>query len=62
MVFRADYARLIVLCERLADATLAGSTDWRTEGDDHYLWEREEGTVSIGARDRTGSLPTSSRS
>jgi hypothetical protein len=57
MAIRADHARLIVLCERLADATLAGATEWRGEGDDHYLWEREEGTVSIGARDRDGQPP-----
>jgi hypothetical protein len=48
---------VIVLCERLADATLDGATDWRGGGDDHYLWEREEGTVSIGARDRDGQPP-----
>ena len=57
MAIRADHARLIVLCERLADATLAGATDWRGEGNDHYLWEREEGTLSIGARDRDGQPP-----
>lgn len=57
MAIRADHARVIVLCDRLADATLAGDTDWRGGGDDHYLWEPEEGTVSIGARDRDGQPP-----
>jgi len=57
MAIRADHARLIVLCERLADATLAGAADWRGEGNDHYLWEREEGALSIGARDRDGQPP-----
>jgi hypothetical protein len=57
MAIRADHARLIVLCERLADATWARAIEWRGEGDDHYRWERDEGTVSIGARDRDGQPP-----
>jgi hypothetical protein len=57
MTIRADHARLIVLCERLADATAARATEWRGEGNDHFRWERSEGTVSIGARDRDGQPP-----
>jgi hypothetical protein len=57
MELRADQARLIVLCERLAAATLDGAAEWRGEGDDHYMWERGEGAVSIGARDRDGQPP-----
>jgi hypothetical protein len=57
MAIRADHARVIALCERLADATLAGATEWRDEGDDHFLWTRAEGKVSIGARDRDGQPP-----
>ena len=57
MALSAGDARLIVLSERLADATLDGAEEWSGEGDDHYLWEREEGSVSIGARDRDGQAP-----
>ena len=57
MTLRANHARLIDLCDRLAEATLAGATDWRGEGDDHYKWERPEGSISIGARDRDGQPP-----
>ena len=49
--------RLIVLCARLADATRAGEAKWRTDGEDTYVWERDEGTVAIGARDRDGQPP-----
>jgi hypothetical protein len=57
MAIRADQARVILLCERLVDATAAGATEWSGEGDDHFRWERAEGTVSIGARDRDGQPP-----
>jgi ankyrin repeat protein len=57
MAVRADRARLILLCERLTDATAAGTTEWRGQGDDHFRWERAEGAVSIGARDRDGQPP-----
>jgi ankyrin repeat protein len=57
MALRTDHARLIVFCNRLAYATLSGAVEWRGEGDDHYRWEREEGSVSIGARDRDGQPP-----
>ena len=49
--------RVIVLCERLVEATLAGDADWRGEGEDRYLWEHEAGSVAIGARDRDGQPP-----
>lgn len=51
------HTRVIVLCERLAGATLAGEAEWRREGEDRYLWQREEGSVAIGARDRDGQPP-----
>ena len=57
MALRTDHARLIDLCDRLADATLAGATEWRSEGDDHYRWERPEGSVSVGAHERDGQPP-----
>ena len=57
MAIMADHAHLIVLCERLADATQAGATEWRAESDDHFRWERPQGVVSIGPRDRDGQPP-----
>lgn len=57
MAITADHAHLIVLCERLADATRARATEWRAEGDDHFRWERPQGGVSIGPRDRDGQPP-----
>ena len=49
--------RVIVLCERLAVATLAGDAEWSGEGEDSFLWEHEAGSVAIGARDRDGQPP-----
>jgi hypothetical protein len=57
MAIRLDHARLIVLCERLSEATLAGHAEWRGEGEDHYIWERPEGAVAVDARDRDGEPP-----
>jgi ankyrin repeat protein len=57
VAIRADHARVIALCERLADATLAGATEWQDAGNDHFTWARTEGRVSIGARDRDGQPP-----
>jgi glycine/D-amino acid oxidase-like deaminating enzyme len=51
------HARVIVLCERLTAATLGRDAEWRTDGDDQYVWQREEGSVTIGARDRDGQPP-----
>ena len=56
-MLRPDHARLIALCERLAETTLAGATEWRTGDDDHFLWTSTEGWVSVGARDRDGQPP-----
>ena len=57
MALGADQVQLIELCERLADATSARAVEWRLEGEDYYLWERPEGRVAIGARDRDGEPP-----
>jgi hypothetical protein len=57
MAVRLDHARLIALCERLSEATLAGDAKWRGEGEDHYIWERKEGAVAVEARDRDGQPP-----
>jgi hypothetical protein len=51
------HARVIVLCERLAAATLGREADWAADGEDHFRWGREEGSVTIGARDRDGQPP-----
>lgn len=53
----AEHKRLIILCERLTGATLADAAEWRDSGVDNYLWEHEQGSVSIGARDRDGQPP-----
>lgn len=57
MAMRADHVQLIELCERLADATAARAAEWRLDREDLYLWERPEGRVAIGARDRDGEPP-----
>ena len=51
------WSRVIVLCERLAEATLAGDAEWRAEGEDTYVWERQQGVVAIATRDRDGQPP-----
>ena len=50
-------APIILLCERLAVATLGRDAEWRTDDDERYVWNHEEGSVSIGARDRDGQPP-----
>lgn len=57
MTLRPDHARLIALCERLTEATLAGATEWDDENNDHYLWTSQHGRASVGSRDRDGDLP-----
>ena len=49
--------RIIVLAERLAAATAASQVDWQLDGDDSFLWKRQEGKVSIGSRDADGEPP-----
>jgi hypothetical protein len=56
-MLRPDHARLIALCERLSEGTLAGAAEWRDGKDDHYLWTSTEGRVSVGARDQDGQPP-----
>ncbi len=57
MTATAPPDRLLVLCTRLAEASRAGDVEWRREGEDGYVWERQEGAVAIGARDRDGQPP-----
>lgn len=52
----ADNERLILLCERLVEATPAGAARWRAEGDEAYVWERDEGSVAVASRDHDGRL------
>ena len=51
------FDRVIVLCERLAEATRLGDVEWETEGEDTYVWGHDEGVVAIGTRDRDGQPP-----
>jgi hypothetical protein len=57
MAVETDKGRVVVLCERLADATRAGYVEWRREGDDTFVWQAEQATVSIGSRDKDGEPP-----
>jgi hypothetical protein len=49
--------RVIVLCDRLAEATLAGEIEWRGADQDRFAWQDVAGSVVIGARDRDGLPP-----
>lgn len=49
--------RLVVLCERLADATRGGAAEWTRDGKDVFVWTGEQGSVSIGSRDNDGEPP-----
>jgi hypothetical protein len=49
--------RLVELCERLAAATVARNVEWRSDGEDRFVWARAAGSVSIGSRDGDGDAP-----
>jgi hypothetical protein len=49
--------RVVVLCERLADATRARAAEWTREGEDVFVWAGGQGSVSIGSRDKDGEPP-----
>ena len=57
MVVQADTGRIVVLCERLADATRAGGAEWRREGEDLFVWQAGQGSVTVGSRDKDGEPP-----
>jgi hypothetical protein len=57
MTVQVDSGRVVVLCDRLADATRAGSAKWRVEGEDTFLWNGEQGSVSVQSRDKDGIPP-----
>jgi hypothetical protein len=48
---------VVVLCERLADATRRHTVEWNREGDDTFVWRGRSGSVSIGSRDKDGEPP-----
>jgi hypothetical protein len=49
--------RIVILCQRLAAATQARGADWRVDGADTFVWQRDEGAVAIGSRDGDGEPP-----
>lgn len=53
----ATSGRVIVLCERLVEATRADEVEWSRDGADTYEWEHADGAVSVGARDQDGQPP-----
>jgi hypothetical protein len=57
MAVETDRSRVVVLCERLADATGVGQVKWRREGEDTFVWQAEEASVSVGSRDKDGEPP-----
>jgi hypothetical protein len=57
MALQADNGRVVVLSERLADATHTGAAEWLRESEDLFVWQGEQGSVSIGSRDDDGEPP-----
>lgn len=56
---RIDAERLILLCQRLAEATVSRQVEWRLAGEERDLfeWAGEAGFVSIASRDGDGDPP-----
>jgi hypothetical protein len=57
MTVQVDSDRVVVLSERLAEATRAGRAKWRRDGEDTFLWDGEQGSVSVESRDNDGEPP-----
>lgn len=57
MTVQADNGRVVVLSERLAEATHTGNAEWLREAEDVFVWKGEQGSVSIGSRDHDGEPP-----
>jgi hypothetical protein len=57
MAVQVESGRVVVLCERLGDATRAGKAKWRDEGEDTFLWDGKQGSVSVQSRDKDGEPP-----
>ena len=49
--------RVVLLCERLLEATRARSAEWNRESEDLFVWAGGRGSVSIGSRDKDGEPP-----
>ncbi|HKI22660.1 MAG TPA: hypothetical protein VKA24_04495 [Gaiellaceae bacterium] len=54
---REENRRLVMLCERLAEATRAGRAEWNRDAEDAFVWTGGPGSVSIGSRDKDGEPP-----
>ncbi|HET9323474.1 MAG TPA: hypothetical protein VFO03_06305 [Gaiellaceae bacterium] len=52
-----ENGRVVVLCERLLEATRKHAADWNREAEDLFVWKGSQGTVSIGSRDKDGEPP-----
>lgn len=57
MAAQTDNGRVVVLCERLAEATRANHAEWRRDEQDIFVWQGSQATVSIGSRDKDGQPP-----
>ena len=57
MTVQADNGRVVVLSERLAEATQTGNAEWLREAEDVFVWKGDQGSVSIGSRDHDGEPP-----
>jgi hypothetical protein len=57
MAVEIEKGRVVVLCERLVQATRVGHVDWRREEEDTFVWQAEQAIVSIGSRDKDGEPP-----
>jgi hypothetical protein len=57
MAVQTDNGRVVVLSERLAEATHTGDAEWLREAEDVFVWKGEQGSVSIGSRDHDGEPP-----
>ena len=52
-----ENGRVVVLCERLLEATRKRAADWDREAEDVFVWKGGQGSVSIGSRDKDGEPP-----
>jgi hypothetical protein len=59
MECRIDADRLVLLCQRLVEATASRQVAWRLdeEEDDLFAWADKAGSVSITSRDGDGDPP-----
>jgi hypothetical protein len=57
MAVETEKGRVVVLCERLVQATRVGYVDWRREDEETFVWQAEQAVVSIGSRDKDGEPP-----